>query len=77
MKASSKNDYGFRKFNSLKPFFKTIYYGKLLIPDAEKEQNSFNEELEDLKTMTQKLRIISKLKAELLKMQRIFMREEK
>ena len=55
MKPSSKNDYDFRMFSSLKPFFETTYYGKVLIPVPKNEQNASDEKLEDLKNYSPKI----------------------
>ena len=42
-------EYDFSNFSSLGKFFKNIFYGKILIPAAEIEQNEFNESLKLLK----------------------------
>ena len=49
MKPSSKNDFDFRIFMSLKPLFNKIYFGGVLIPAVEREQDVFDTILEKLK----------------------------
>ena len=41
-------DYDFTNFSLLRELFKAIYYGEILIPGAEREQNAFNDELKKL-----------------------------
>ena len=49
MKPRTKYDFDFRMFLPLKPFFNSIYFGEVLIPAAEREQDVFEEILENLK----------------------------
>ena len=42
-------DYDFSNFRPLKELFKAIYYGEILIPGAEGEQDEFNDVLNILK----------------------------
>ena len=45
----NKKDYDFTNFSSLRELFRTIYYGEILIPGGEREQDEFNESLRLLK----------------------------
>ena len=49
MKPSPKKDFDFSMFMALKPLFKTIYYGEMLIPAIEREQGIFDDKIEELK----------------------------
>ena len=49
MKPSSNRHFYFRMFKSLKPFFFSIYYGDILIPAVEREQDVFDFKIEELK----------------------------
>ena len=49
MKPSPKNDYDFRMFRPLRPFFETIYYGDMLMPAVEREQIAFDNKLKEIK----------------------------
>ena len=42
-------DYDFTNFSPLRDLFRSIYYGEILIPGAEREQNNFDDMLEILK----------------------------
>ena len=57
MKPSPKNRFDFRMFKELKPFFQRIYFGDVLIPVAEKEQDIFNTILEKLKKYKPKTKV--------------------
>ena len=45
----NNNDYDFTNFNSLRELFRTIYYGEILIPGAEREQDEFDDMIGILK----------------------------
>ena len=47
-KGGNKVDYDFTNFSSLRELFRAIYYGEILMPVAEREQNAFNDELKKL-----------------------------
>ena len=49
MKPSTKNDFDFRMFLPLKLFFNSIYFGDVLIPAVEREQDVFEKILENFK----------------------------
>ena len=46
----NNKDYDFTNFSSLRELFNAIYYGKILIPGAEREQNEFDDMTDILKT---------------------------
>ena len=41
MKPSPKNHFAFTMFMALKPLFNTIYFGEVLIPAIERDQDNF------------------------------------
>ena len=41
-RGGNNKDYDFTNFSSLRELFRTIYYGEILIPVTEREQNSFD-----------------------------------
>ena len=45
----NNKDYDFTNFSSLRYLFRAIYYGQILIPTAEREQDEFDDMLEILK----------------------------
>ena len=49
MKPYPKNHFDFRMFKALKPFFFSIFYGDVLIPSVERDQDVFDTILEKLK----------------------------
>ena len=49
MKPSPKNQFDFRLFMALKPYFQTIYFGEMLIPAIEREQDVFDYKIGELK----------------------------
>ena len=49
MKPNPKNIFDFRMFVALKPFFRRIYFGDILIPAVEREQDVFDLKIEELK----------------------------
>ena len=51
MKPSPKKDFDFRMFMSLKPLFSTIYFGEMLIPAIEREQDVFDYKIGELKEL--------------------------
>ena len=56
MKPSPKYDFDFRMFLPLKPFFQRIYFGNILIPAVEREQDGFDaiaKNLEKVKPRTE------------------------
>ena len=46
---SNKKDYDFTNFSSLRERFRKIYYGEILIPGAESEQDNFDDIVKTLK----------------------------
>ena len=55
MKPSSKNDFDFRMFMFLKSLFNKIYFGNVLIPGVERQQDVFDtiiKKLENYKPRT-------------------------
>ena len=48
-KGVNNKDYDFTNFISLRELFRAIYYGEILIPAAEREQDNFNDMIETLK----------------------------
>ena len=49
MKPSPKNDFDFRMFLPVKPFFQRIYFGDILIPAVERDQDVFDTIVKKLK----------------------------
>ena len=49
MKPSTKNGFVFGMFCPLKPFYNCIYFGDILIPAPQREQDVFDTILEKLK----------------------------
>ena len=49
-RGGNNKDYDFTNFSSLRELFNAIYYGKILIPGAEREQNEFDDMTDILKT---------------------------
>ena len=49
LKGVNNADYDFTNFSSLREFFRTIYYGEILIPGAEREQSNFDDIIKILK----------------------------
>ena len=45
----SNKDYHFTNFSSLRELFRTIYYGDIIIPGAERERNNFDDIIKILK----------------------------
>ena len=48
-KVGNKKDYDFTNFSSLRELFRAIYYGEILIPVVEREQDNFDDMIEILK----------------------------
>ena len=48
-KGGNNNDYDFSNFRPLRERFRAIYYGDILIPGAEREQDDFDDMLDELK----------------------------
>ena len=48
-RGDNNKDYDFTNFSSLRELFRAIYYGEILIPAAEREQDDFDDVLEKLK----------------------------
>ena len=67
MKASPKNEYDFRMFRPLKPFFETIYNGDVLILAAEREQVAFDNKLKKIKKYRSRTDVNINYKASTLK----------
>ena len=77
-KGGNKVNYDFSNFSSLRELFIEIYYGEILIPGAEREQESFDDITKILKAYKPtKNSKFYKLKQDLLIMHKIFMIEEK
>ena len=47
--AGNKKDYDFTNFSLLRELFKAIYYGEILMPDVEREQDNFDDMIKILK----------------------------
>ena len=41
-RGGNNKDYDFTNFSSLRELFRTIYYGEMLMPGAEREQNNYD-----------------------------------
>ena len=41
-RGGNNEDYDFTNFSSLRELFRTIYYGEMLMPGAEREQNNYD-----------------------------------
>ena len=50
----NKKDYDFTNFSSLRERFRAIYYGEILIPTVEREQDNFDDMIEILKVYRSK-----------------------
>ena len=48
-RGGNNKEYYFTNFSSLREFFRRIYYGEILIPAAEREQDEFDNMLKMLK----------------------------
>ena len=53
-KGGNNVDYDFSKFSSLKELFRVIYFGEIVIPATEREQDEFNSMLEVFRMYRQK-----------------------
>ena len=49
-RGSNNKDYDFTNFSSFRELFRTIYYGEILIPGGEREQNNFDDIIKILKS---------------------------
>ena len=74
----NNKDYDFTNFSPLRELFRAIYYGEILIPAAEREQDDFDDMTELLKNYSpRKNSKYYKLKDDFLINAQIFMMEEK
>ena len=48
-RGGNNKDYGFTNFSSLRELFRAIYYGEILMPAVEREQDNFDDMIEILK----------------------------
>ena len=53
-KGGNKKNYDFTNFSSLRELFRAIYYGEILIPPVEREQDKFNDMIKILKDYKRK-----------------------
>ena len=76
MKASARNEFDFREYKHLKPFFEDIYNGRVSIIASKREQRSFATTLDNCKDMVQDLKIILEIKTLFLITWQNIMKEE-
>ena len=77
MKPSSKNDFDFRMFMSLKSLFNKIYFGNVLIPGVERQQDVFDTIIKKLEIYKPRTADNISDKEKTLPNARNFMREDK
>ena len=76
-KGGNKADHDFTNFNSFRELFRAIYFGEILIPAVEREQDNFDDMIKILKDYKPKKRRQEKRKMILQLMHKIFTMEDK